>query len=47
MKLENNVFMSELVYLSKNDLSKIKKQFRYDSNEERTSIGLHRISQTK
>jgi integrase len=35
MKLENNVFMSELVYLSKNDLSKIKKQFRYDSNEEK------------
>jgi integrase len=35
MKLENNVFMSELVYLSKNDLSKIKKQFRYDSNEKK------------
>ena len=35
MKLENNVFMSELVDLSKNDLSKIKKQFRYDSNEEK------------
>ena len=39
MKLEldnsENVFVSELEKISKNDLSKIKKQFKDESNEEK------------